>query len=462
MSKNTIELRKGVTIKEGDYLRRGEEPYVILIKKIEQKENRRKELKTKVDYQVFELERLTQYLIEDRFESEFKKNYEEANILSKEGFDQLWKEFEKPLSEEAEQEIIGSFNKAIRAGSNEVAAAHAKSYFQKVVIRQPEKISTYFELRKKVSARFRPCICMEHFEERVLKKFMAQLPENFWKMIPKDMIAKVRKAKDLSDFEPKEDDAKLKQLIAPFAGSDKFRMALLGVNFDDRGITATNAHALLFLPKVKKGKKGVYCMTRKCFKENDGNDLLDIRFVEYQLVTPKGSDEYLSFELETAPLIQLIKTFDAIGYSPKNILAMNFQMGKNQISFDAKNILLPILQTLRKLGHEKIKMWFLSSKKAVAFSAPDATIKSIVDFKTTFLLGMPFYRGETKAEMEETLIPGDIFFDIHKKTLRFHGSPHIYQFGKPDDKIKILKLAKAKAAAQKQRIRILELEGKAA
>ena len=454
MSKHTIELRKGVSIKEGDYLRRGEEPFVILIKKITKDED----LKIRINYQAFELERMTQYLVEDRFESPFKRDFENAKVLSKSAFDSLWKEFEKPIPEKDQETLIQDFEKAIRATSNEVAAAHLKDYFQKVVIRQPEKISTYFELRKKVSARFRPCICMEHFEERVLKRFMEQLPDNFWNLIPKEVIAKRTKPKNLSDFIPREEDAKLKQLVAPFVGKDKYRMSFMGVNFDDRGIAATNAHVLLFLSKIKEGKKGVYCMTRKCFKENEGLDLLDIRYPEYERVTPNKSDKYHSYEIEVAPIIQFIKTFDSIGFSPKNVLVLNLKMDNHQVSFDAKNILLPILQTLQKLGHETIKMWFLAPNKAVVFSPRIVSMKAIREFKTNFLLGMPFYRGKTKKEIKETLIPGDIFLDIQKNTLQFHGSPNILKLGKPNDKIKILKLAKARAAAQKQRIRILELE----
>ena len=449
---NTIEIRKGVNIKAGDYLRRGEEPYAIVIEKIEEGD------RPKIDYRGHDLERLTVHEITGRPAEHFQRDFERAEVISKADFEKLKKEFEAPVGEEREVEIIDDFQKSVRASRFDAAQSYLKNYFETVVLREPEKVSKYLELRKEIpSTRYRPCICLEDYDEQILQRFFNHLSDSFWKLIPKNQIAKVGKPRLLDDYEATLEDDKLKRLIGPFASKDSYHLSLLGINFDDRGITATNAQILLFLPKVKKGKKGVYCLTTKCFKENDGEQEVNQNFPNYRAVMPKKESKYTTFELEVEPLIQLIKTFHSIGFKPKDVLILNLKIGNKTAAFNAKEILLPCLETMRKLGHETVKIWFEAPDKALAVTPIKSTKEALIDLNSEIILAMPFFRGKTEKEVKESLVPGDIIFDTEKRTLAFHGSKHVIPFGKPPTNHK-LKLAKAKAAAQEQRIRILELQ----
>ena len=132
---------------------------------------------------------------------------------------------------------------------------------------------------------------------------------------------------------------------------------------------------------------------------------------------------------------------------------------KEHISFNASKKLLPALQTMEKLGYERVKFWIQATNKALVISPPDTSEAELRNHKTVIILVMPLYKGETIDTFWEDLPIGQLVYDLDRKEFFFNGSndwTHSMDNHK-DNAVKI-KIASAKAAAQKQRIRILELE----
>ncbi len=451
-----LELRTDFYIEKGDYLRRGEEAQVIEIKKIAMRSGGNFGDEKYVSYRLHDLERLTTYEVEDRQEYWMINNYKRAEKITKAEFSKLKKAASEPLPEATQKDLLNKINTEIKNQNGDLVRLLLRDYFNKVVLREPKKVATYFELRYKIPyKKHRPCICPEDYDEQTLANFYNKLPDNIWNLIPKNLIAKPKKISSRKDYQADPEDKHLKNLVGPFVGKDTFQLSMMGVHFDEKGITATNARLLLFLPKIKEGKKGTYCMTSRCFKENQTAEITDRAFPNYLGVLPKLKTKYTTFLLDVHQQRTLIQTLDKNGFEG-NII--NYLYGKeNYVAVHSKTILQPGLEAMAKLGYEKARLWIESPNKAMVLTAPEVTKKQLVEKSVPLMLLMPFYRGENWKEFQSVLKPGDVLYDLEKNELRFFGNekPAVRFGGGEYDKERKLKLAKAKAAAQKQRIRIL-------
>jgi len=334
-------------------------------------------------------------------------------------------------------------------------------YFRKVVLRQPEKLRMYFEMRAAIpTTKFRPCICPEDYNEEVLKNFYTKLNQNIWNLIPDKLKANPRKITLRSDYKVDQEDKQLEQLIRSFVSTDHMRKAMHGVYFDENGIVATDAHMLLFMPVVKTGEKGIYCMTRKCFKDNDGNSIVDAIYPKYREVLPKAKKKYKSYVLDINQIRKIVQTLKNNGFQNQKELAITFIYGDDEfILFNTLKKLIPALETFAKLGYGNVKLWIHNNTSAGVLTAPDVTRKALNERKTDIMMVMPLYLGDTWEETESNMLPGDLIYNLDEHSISFNGSyaGAVYFENKEDENIRV-KLAKAKAVAQKQRIRILEME----
>ena len=479
-----LELRAGVEVKVGMFLRRPEEPFFIEILKIEEKDYRNIGKRTLLTYRNHMLSTISTYESEGVYWENFQKNNRAAEVLTKAESKKLWEEAMQALPDEEQTALIENIKKLIKNENLQTAEFELQDYFRKVVLREPEKIKTFFHLRNAIpNKKFRPCLCTEDLREDVRKAFYERLEDNLFAYIPKDSLVKLRKLTDRSGYEADPDDKHLKDLIKPFVSKDQLRPAMWGVNFSDKGTAMTDAHRLLLLPKVKTGKKGTYCMTRKCFKDNDFQAEIDSRYPDYAAILPQPEDEYQCFILDVQQIRYFIKTLENNGIvGSSRIVRFNFVYGADEyLRFNATKILLPMVETLGKLGHEKVKMWVTKHNAAVVFTGIDSTRKDIgTAFQKELLLGMPLFAGDNRAEFEESTELGDLMIDLDAGKTWFNGAEgktiaFEVEIDKTESKtankkqVKSTKskeeeLAKAKllkikmAQMQDQEIRVLEME----
>ena len=423
---NILELRQGVVVKVGMFLRRPNEAFFVEILKIEEKDFRNIGKRQVLTYRNHMLPTISTYDSEGVYWENFQKNNREAEVLTKAATEKLWQEALLPIPEKEQTALVENIKQLIKNENLQTAEFELQDYFRKVVLREPAQIKTFFHLRNAIpNKKFRPCLCTEDLREDVRKAFYERLEENLFAYIPKDSLVKLRKLTDRSSYEADPDDKHLKDLVKPFISKDQLRPAMWGVNFSDKGTAVTDAHRLLLLPKVKMGKKGTYCMTRKCFKDNDFQAEIDSRYPDYVAILPQPEDEYQCFILDIPQIRFFIKTMESNGIIGSNrIVRFNFVYGADEyLRFNATKILLPMVETLGKLGHEKVKMWVTKHNAAVVFTGVDSTYNDIsVAFQKELLLGMPLFAGDNRAEFEESTELGDLMIDLDKGKTWFNGA----------------------------------------
>lgn len=465
---NSLELRDGIEVKEGMFLRRPDEAFFIEILKIEEKDYKNIGKRILLTYRNHILSTVSTYKSEGVYWENFQKTNRTADILTKKQADALWEESLKPIPEKEQTALIDKIKQLIKNENLQTAEFELQDYFRKVVVREPEKIKTFFYLRNAIpNKKFRPCICTEDLREDVRRAFYKGLEENLLFYIPKDATVKLRKLTDRSQYIADPEDKHLKDLVKPFVSKDQLRPAMWGINFSAKGTAVTDAHRLLLLPKVKEGKKGTFCMTRKCFKDNDFQAEIDSRYPDYAAILPQAEDEYHCFILEVEQIRFLVKTLEANGiYGNGREIRLNFIYGEDKyLRFNASEILLPIIETLGKLGHTEVKMWVKEHNAAVVFTGMAMTQSDISKpFSGDLCLGMPLFAGDNRAEFEESMDLGEVVVDLDKglswfegaegKTIPFEVSKSKSTTTKSKDRLRKVKMMQM----QDQQIRVLEME----
>jgi hypothetical protein len=103
-------------------------------------------------------------------------------------------------------------------------------------------------------------------------------------------------------------DKGLDSIIAPFLGKDDLRPVMSGINFDDNGITGTNAHILITLPYPNKKYEGVYDVNKAKKTKSDELLLINEKYPNYQAVIPKIGYGGIPYQVDVYKLLQYTKT----------------------------------------------------------------------------------------------------------------------------------------------------------
>jgi DNA polymerase III sliding clamp (beta) subunit (PCNA family) len=176
-------------------------------------------------------------------------------------------------------------------------------------------------------------------------------------------------------------DKGLYSIVAPFLGEDKLRPIMTGINFDENGITCTDAHLMITLPYPNKEFEGVY--NADLSKKKDSEQItIDGKYPNYSAVIPSAENTTPYF-IDVYKLLQYTKV--AINYAYKGIYAVQFKISDGILSINGK-FLVEVLTTLLKLGHEKGYAHFSGFNRPLLFSpAKDYELGN-----DEILLSMPF------------------------------------------------------------------------
>jgi hypothetical protein len=244
---------------------------------------------------------------------------------------------------------------------------------------------------------------------------------NNWSDVP-DSFKNVRLPKSIN-WSPNPSNDGLHEIVKPFLSTDSLREALSGINFDDNGITVTNAHILLTIPTDDHDFQGVY----KKVKGDDGFAKIDVKYPNYERVIPTEKD-----------ITKVIQYFDinklltyckvASNYTKQEI---TFKINDEQMSFMPEYI-IAILTSWIKLTGITPDISFQNNKQALVFS-----------LKPTFKIGkdvigllMPYIYGSDRklgARNEDKKAELNVYYDFDDNEIHNSDGSVVYNW---DDKPK--------------------------
>lgn len=158
-------------------------------------------------------------------------------------------------------------------------------------------------------------------------------------------------------------DKGLYSIVAPFLGHDDLRPVMSGMNFDENGITATNAHVLITLPYPNKKYEGIYEPDLSKRKDSD-QITIDGKYPNYSAVIP-FSDNTTHFLIDVYKLLQYTNV--AMKYANKTFYQIAYKINNEAVSFNGR-FMVENLKTLLKLGHEKVYAHYIAPNKAMVLS----------------------------------------------------------------------------------------------
>lgn len=203
---------------------------------------------------------------------------------------------------------------------------------------------------------------------------------NNWSEIP-DEFKKIRLPIKIEWNENPSDDG-LNEILKPFLGTEPLRPAMQGINFDENGITATNAHILLTIPTSEDIFEGVY----KKVKEGDGFAKIDVKYPNYAQVIPKETERLSVFYVDILKLLTYFKV--AKNYSGNKEVIFKINNEKMGVFPD---LMINFLSSLIKLkGNEIDRVHYKTNKRALVFTELDTYQLG----KDIIGLMMPFVYGE--------------------------------------------------------------------
>ena len=187
-------------------------------------------------------------------------------------------------------------------------------------------------------------------------------------------------------------DKGLYSIIAPFLGKDDTRPVFTGINFDENGITVTNGHILITLPYPNKEFEGVY--NSDLSKKKDENQItIEGNYPNYPAVIPTQEDT-TPYLVDVYKLLQYSNVAEK--YSNQYTKNVVFKVGDFGFSSSAR-ILNLVLNSLLKLGHEKVYAHYTSPNRAIVFT----TSKNYTLGNDEILLLMPTHRGDAPIGAED-------------------------------------------------------------
>ena len=136
-----------------------------------------------------------------------------------------------------------------------------------------------------------------------------------------------------------------------------------GINFDENGITVTNAHVLITLPYPSKEFEGVYEADLSKRASSD-QITIDGNYPNYAPIIPK-KEVTKPFLIDVYKLLQYNDV--AMKFANKITNAVNYKIEDEVVGFNAK-FLNESLKTLLKLGHDKAYAHYIAPNKALLLS----------------------------------------------------------------------------------------------
>jgi hypothetical protein len=214
-----------------------------------------------------------------------------------------------------------------------------------------------------------------------------KLKKPVWDFIPKSLIKPFRQSK--VNFKMNPNDSKLTDIMSHAVGRDDLRPVMGGINIDDSGATATDAHVLLHVAGKKDGKfeDGTYTLVKK----NEKPELVDGKFPNWRGVIPMEYD-MKSFSLHLPFFNTILRTLRETVLISQETQSVKIRVpsedGFDEMGFNV-NLFMSLSSALLKLGIEEVEVLYSTPNRALIVVPKGTTIQSFSKDDTTFGLIMP-------------------------------------------------------------------------
>ena len=244
--------------------------------------------------------------------------------------------------------------------------------------------------------------------------FQKTLKTNLWKLIPEKF--KTVKTPKAIDWKPEPTNEGLAKILRDFPVDDQLRPAFSGAMFDKKGIVATDAHKLIFLDASYNGKKGVYCLTKDCFKHYPEKgtpvDLQNKKFPDYISLVQEVPKYTITMEL--ADLYFYASVLIDAGFVSKNQPTAKFSYtDRNVVGIDP-HLLRECCEAFLKLGYTQADFGFRAFNRAIIV-CPVGQMADVPQHKSTFMILMPrliSYNDKDQVTKVNELAQGELYFDF--------------------------------------------------
>jgi hypothetical protein len=227
---------------------------------------------------------------------------------------------------------------------------------------------------------------------------------NNWSEIPEE-YKKIRLPKKV-DWDINPNNEGLFQIVKPFLGKDELRPAMQGINYDQNGITVTNAHILLTLPLPKSTFEGVY-------KPKEIKTKISASYPKYEAIIPKQTSINKVLNIDILKLLTYCKV--ASNYSGNR--EITFKINDSEMSF-SPDLMIDFLSSLIKLtGGNYYYVGYQTNKQPLIFTKTK-------DFElgdTDIALIMPFIYGKENVYGTKNLEKNtelNVYFDFDDNEIR--------------------------------------------
>lgn len=243
---------------------------------------------------------------------------------------------------------------------------------------------------------------------------------NNWSEIP-DEFKNIRLPK-LIDWNANPSDDGLNEILKPFLSKEPLRPAMNGINFDDNGITATNAHILLTIPTVDHEFQGIY-------KKEKGSEVsikIDAKYPNYEPIIPKQTDIKKACYVDILKLLTYFKV--AINYSDNKQIVFKIDGAEMSV---APDLMIDFLSSLIKLGgNQFMYVSFQSNKRFLTFSYyEDFSLgKAVIALIMPYIYGKEESYGAINKEKKAEL---NVYFDFDDNEIRNADDSIVYLSIKP-------------------------------
>jgi len=188
--------------------------------------------------------------------------------------------------------------------------------------------------------------------ELSISKFYAVEQVGDWNDIPSTWknTNEISRVKNL-ELDPLND--KFNSIFKTFLSTDSLRLAMMGYNVDEKGITCTNAHILATIPTDKDLEKGLFY----------NGKLIDEKYPNYEAVIPK--DFVSTLNIDVYKLLQYSRV--ALNYCNPITFSCSFSTDIGVLKLNL-NYLIDILETALKLDYETLYFSIQSVNRSVLIS----------------------------------------------------------------------------------------------
>lgn len=264
--------------------------------------------------------------------------------------------------------------------------------YQEIVYNNPVHYTRYTEYVKNVIGK--PSDYLQYLAEgasdiAVFHKNIVAQKLNIWNLIPEDFKS-VPKVKPV-EFKTLPSDKGLASIHSEFTGTDQTRPIFTATEFDDDGITSTDAHVLIFTHKRDAYENGTYCIAKDCFEQHGRGKVQIGKFPNYKAVIPDVTANS-SVRINANAVMLYISTIKKLRlYNPVSKMIV-ISIDDVVIGFNA-DLFLEGVKAMLKMGHADITMSYSTPNRAILlFPTMDKNL--VAEYKTDMVLVMPAKLGD--------------------------------------------------------------------